>query len=166
MEACQFSCDDGGMSAQKYSIFFLLFFLANCQSAYVYKNERTQNLYYQVAINNQSMVRELLQQGYDVNRPEDTFERLTPLMIAAKEGYADMAYLLISYNANVNAKTRNGHTALMMASYNRYPKVVKVLLEAGADPNISSDEGHTALTEVTHAESHEIIELLKAKGAR
>jgi ankyrin repeat protein len=129
-------------------------------------DDRFYNLFYQVAIGDTERVRQLLRQGYDVNRAEDTFEKLTPLMIAAKEGHADMVYLLLSFRADPNARTRNGHTALMLSAYNRYPKVVKILLEGGADPNIASNAGHTALSEITQSDKEEIIILLTEKSAK
>ncbi|MCZ8156492.1 MAG: ankyrin repeat domain-containing protein [Leptospira sp.] len=129
-------------------------------------DDRYFNFFYQVAIGDTDRVRQMIREGADVNQPEDTFERLTPLMIAAKEGHDAMAYLLLTFNANPNAKTRNGHTALMIAAYNRYPKIVKILLEAGADPNIKSNAGHTALSEVTLSDKEEIILLLTEKGGK
>jgi ankyrin repeat protein len=146
---------------------FLLFFTVRCsQTTQPRHDARFYNLYYQVAIGNTDRVRQLLNEGYDVNKPEDTFEKLTPLMIAAKEGYPEMTVLLLSKKADIDAKTRNGHTALMMAAYNRYPEIVKILLQAGADPNAKSIAGHTALSEITQSDKEEIIRLLTEKGAK
>lgn len=144
----------------------LLLLMTRCAHVEHRSEDRFQNLYYQVAIGNTERVRQLINLGYDVNVPEDTFERLTPLMIAAKEGHAEIASLLISQRADLDAKTRNGHTALMMAAYNRYPKVVKILLDAGANPNLISNAGHTALSEVLMTEKEEILHLLTEKGAK
>jgi ankyrin repeat protein len=154
------------MKRKGLTIFPILLLAVHCLSFPTSREDRYSNFYYQVAINDVDRVRQMIRDGADVNRPEDTFERLTPLMIAAKEGYPEMTHLLLTFSANPNAKTRNGHTALMMAAYNRYPKVVQMLLEAGADPNVKSNAGHTALSEITFSDKEEIILLLTEKGAK
>ncbi|TGN06916.1 ankyrin repeat domain-containing protein [Leptospira ilyithenensis] len=129
------------------------------------RNYRYNNFYFQVAQGNVERVREILRTGQNPNIPEDTFDQMTPLMIASKEGHHNVVHVLLTYKANPNLKSRNGHTALMMAAYNRYPKVVEYLLDAGADPNLKSEAGHTALSEIQQSEKETIIHLLKSKGA-
>ncbi|EMY62414.1 ankyrin repeat domain-containing protein [Leptospira terpstrae] len=153
----------------KRTIYLALSFLLltiQCANLQTMSEDRFQNLYFQVATGNTERVRQLIKQGYDINTPEDTFEKLTPLMIASKEGHTEIVSLLVSTNVDLNAKTRNGHTALMMAAYNRYPRIVKILLDAGANPNLVTNEGHTALSEILLSEKEEIVRLLIEKGAK
>ncbi|MCW7457885.1 ankyrin repeat domain-containing protein [Leptospira bandrabouensis] len=153
----------------KRTIYLTLSFLLltiQCANLQTRSEDRYQNLYYQVAAGNRERVRQLIKHGYDINSPEDTFERLTPLMIASKEGHTEIVLLLVSMNVDLNGKTRNGHTALMMAAYNRYPRIVKILLDAGANPNLVTNEGHTALSEILLSEKEEIVRLLVEKGAK
>ncbi len=159
-------CETLCMKLRILALVILSFFLTQCAGNNVRIHDRSENLFFQVAIGDLEKVRKLLRAGYNVNQPEDTFDRLTPLMIAAKEGHAEMVELLLSFRANTNAVSHNGHTALMLASYHRYPKVVKILLDAGADPNIKSNAGHTALSEITQSDKEEIIRLLTEKGAK
>jgi hypothetical protein len=58
---------------------------------------------------------------------------LTPLMVAAAHGHADVVQLLIAQHANVNEKTREkGKTALGYATSAGQDEIVKMLLAAGA----------------------------------
>lgn len=58
---------------------------------------------------------------------------LTPIMMAAARGRADIVNLLIARHADVNAKSGDGHkTALDYATANGHDEVVKILLAAGA----------------------------------
>ena len=68
-------------------------------------------------------------------------EGLTALMVAALEGNADLAALLLSYGADVNARIGNyGMTALKMAErHGPDTDIVDVLLEAGGNPDPASD---------------------------
>ncbi|WP_411821570.1 ankyrin repeat domain-containing protein [Leptospira sp. 'Mane'] len=128
-------------------------------------NHRYNNFYFQAAQGNAERVREMLRMGQNPNVPEDTFDQMTALMIASKEGHHKVVQVLLAFRANPNVRSVNGHTALMMAAYNRYPKIVELLLDAGADPHLKSEAGHTALSEIQQSEKEEIIHLLKSKGA-
>jgi ankyrin repeat protein len=59
----------------------------------------------------------------------------TPLMLAARLGFADGAQILLSSGANVNQANASGETPLIAAVQNRDMATVRVLLAAGADPN-------------------------------
>ncbi|TGL19234.1 ankyrin repeat domain-containing protein [Leptospira yanagawae] len=154
------------MKRAVYLAFSFLLLTIQCANIQTRSEERFHNLYYQVAIGNTERVRQLISLGYDINKPEDTFERLTPLMIACKEGHTEIVLILVAMKVELDAKTRNGHTALMMASFNRYPRIVKLLLDAGANPNLVSNEGHTALSEILFSEREEIVRLLVERGAK
>jgi hypothetical protein len=57
----------------------------------------------------------------------------TPLFVAAREGRADLARLLIKHGVDVNARCDANGTALEMAE--PWPEVFAVLVRAGAEPS-------------------------------
>jgi ankyrin repeat protein len=71
----------------------------------------------------------------------------TPLMLAAHNGHAGVAELLLLARSPtlLNARGRDGETALYFAAALNFACVVDVLLSAGADPNIATNSGRTPL---------------------
>jgi ankyrin repeat protein len=74
---------------------------------------------------------------------------MTPLALAAKDGFVDMVRFLIARGANVNARDNAGLSVLAVAvveSFATMPadvcEIVLALLEAGADPNPSRAPGN------------------------
>ena len=90
-------------------------------------------------------VRSLLAEGADVNTAQG--DGMTALHWAAERGRAEVADLLISASADVEATTRIGsYTALHVASRGGHAPIVMRLLEAGADPNaVTTNSGATPL---------------------
>ncbi|MGZ5571820.1 MAG: ankyrin repeat domain-containing protein [Usitatibacter sp.] len=61
---------------------------------------------------------------------------LTPIMVAAGQGHADVVRLLIARHANVNEKSpERGKTALDYATNSGQDEIVKILVDAGARAN-------------------------------
>ncbi len=81
-----------------------------------------------------------------------------PLHIAATK---EIAELLISKGADVNAKNENGQTPLFDAAVAGHKEIVELLIANGANVNAKNDYGTTPL----HNSKKEIVELLIAKGA-
>lgn len=73
------------------------------------------------------------------------FINLTPLHVAAKNGYQRIVQLLIESGANFNAQTQMiliilifyGETPLHFAAMNGHDNIVNDLLNAGADASIT-----------------------------
>lgn len=85
-----------------------------------------------------------------MNRPKDACDwksddGLTALMLAARDGHKETAWLLIHGGANLEAGNENGSTALMFAAHGGKATVAVQLLEAGANVNHVNVQGHTAL---------------------
>src|SRR6185295_14892312 len=59
----------------------------------------------------------------------------TPLILAAREGYAVVMEPLLAAGADVNAKTSNGTTAVMLAAQSGSADAVTRLIDGGADVN-------------------------------
>ncbi|MFO8007619.1 MAG: ankyrin repeat domain-containing protein [Candidatus Brocadiia bacterium] len=101
-------------------------------------------------------------------RPDAVEERApdgsVPLHLAAANGQAAMAKLLLHEGAEVNAETRRGRTALELALEGGHRDVAEVLLAAGAQvsPRAVNEllwEGEFELAELVgaHAESLDIV---------
>jgi len=94
----------------------------------------------------------LINQGAIVDARNKNGE--TPLHIASKKGYSDVAQLLIANKADVNAKTRNDQTPLFCAARLGHKDVMKLLIDKGADVSPVDDllywmciHGHRDLAE-------------------
>ena len=89
-------------------------------------------------------VRSLVRQGLDVNGAQG--DGLTPLHLAATNGGAEIAEILVYAGANLEARTRNGaHTPLHVASRGGHSGVIEILLGAGADLAVRTTNGSTPL---------------------
>ena len=111
-------------------------------------------------------VAELLSGGADPNS-RSSQGGMTPLMLAAHRGNAEIVNLLLEKGAKVNEKTDNGITALLLAAYNNHAEVVKLLLGKGSDANIRVERGNTAFEMAALKGHQEVANLLRArtKGA-
>ncbi len=92
----------------------------------------------------------------------------TPLIVAAMKGETDIAALLISKGAKVNAKTKDGQTALIYAA--RAPDdrsdVAQLLIENGADVNAKDKTGMTALAYALKKRDLALFKILMESGAK
>ena len=88
---------------------------------------------------------------------------VTPLMVAAYNGNADLAKFLVDKGADVNAKTKRGSTPLMAAVQSGNKEMVKFLLEKGADANAKEQLGLNAYQLALVGKKHELTTLLKDK---
>jgi ankyrin repeat protein len=102
------------------------------------------------------LVRLLLEHGFDAGAAA---EDQTPLIIAARAGYADIAHALLraAAPAPVNQRTATGTTALSAAAGLCQPAMVRLLLEARADARVPDGDG---LAAVAAAEDPETVRLL------
>jgi ankyrin repeat protein len=109
-------------------------------------------------------VRLSLEQGLDVNQADA--DGRTALMMAAFEGYTEVAELLLDYGAEVDSNDSAGRTALMYASSGPFPQTVELLVRNGADVNHADKaEGWTALM-LAAAEGHQaVVVALARRGA-
>jgi ankyrin repeat protein len=93
-------------------------------------------------------VRELLDAGADVNVRNTDKQRLqyTPLHWAAYYGHLEIAEILISRGADLDAVDPDYSTPLYLAAEEGHPKVVEFLISKGAEVNVkSSRSGYTPL---------------------
>ena len=93
-------------------------------------------------------VRKLLDAGADVNVRNADKQRLqyTPLHWAAHFGHLEIAELLISRGADLDAEDPAYSTPLYLAAEEGHPKVVEFLISKGAEVNVkTSKSGDTPL---------------------
>jgi ankyrin repeat protein len=90
-----------------------------------------------------------------------------PLMVAAREGKADVVRALLSGNdVNVNVTDAQGDTPLIGASRFGHDDVVRVLVERGADLKVKNKEGQTALMLAARNGHDDVVRILKEAGAK
>ncbi len=89
----------------------------------------------------------------------------TPLHCAAGVGNRDLAELLLTIGADVNAKDKGGVTPLHVAVYNRHRDVTELLLAKGAKVNTKANDGATPLHDAAAVGTRDLAELLLTKGA-
>ncbi len=101
----------------------------------------------------------LLKKGASPNAKNSDGNSLTALMVAAQNGCADIAKLLLDQGADVNAKAEHvsgveahvltGITALSVACHSRDLAIVKMLVERGADIHALDSKHRTVLAFAT-----------------
>ena len=110
----------------------------------------------------------LVNHGIDLDKRDEL--GLTYLMLASREGMANLVKELIRKGMNVNEESNKGYTALMLAAMKGHTEIVRILLSHGADPNkkIKKGEykGYTALKFAEEKGYREIVSLLKEYGAK
>jgi len=81
------------------------------------------------------VVRHAIAEGTDLNQlsPQDS---MTPLMVAAEQGWAEIVALLLQSGADVNVRDRDSHTALTHAVAGKKSETVRQLIAAGAELNV------------------------------
>ena len=114
-------------------------------------------------------VRVELGKGADPNRKDPA--RLTPLHVAARQGYLEIAQLLLQSGADPNRRQDpTGSTPLHLAVEHQHEEVTRLLLEQGANPNLAArhGEGQTLapLQLAARGGDAEIAHLLLRYGAR
>ena len=111
----------------------------------------------------------LIDQGIAID--SQTPEGWTPLFIAARDGRAEAAKLLVFRHAQLNIPSDLGATALLMAATQPYPSeeerlsLLTYMLKRGADPNRVTQSGHPPLYYAAADENLPVVELLLENGA-
>ncbi|MEI6513700.1 MAG: ankyrin repeat domain-containing protein [bacterium] len=123
-------------------------------------------LFKAVRAGNLKKVRTLIAKGVDMNSTDDDGQ--TPIMIAVKSRYVEVAKLLIEKDAegaDINAKDKRGDTALMFAAQEGFTNTVKMLIELGADVNATNIENETPLIYATFGGHTKTVKALLDMGA-
>ena len=111
-------------------------------------------------------VRALLRDNPEMAIGAQMWENSSPLHLAAQEGYQDIAEVLLSHGAHVNAKSyHNGYRPLHNAALFGKKSLVVLLLSKGSDVNARNDKGETPLHLAVWTGDKEVVEVLLANHA-
>lgn len=114
--------------------------------------------------NNIRVARKLLELGADVNKAT-TGRELTPLHAAAESADEEMVDLLLSYNANIHARSTSHTTPFYRAARGGSTYILRLLYTLGNDMNGKSYDGWTPLMEAVEQEHYQAVMLLLELGA-
>lgn len=106
----------------------------------------------------------LLAKGTDINACHQDGRSL--LAIAAANGDAAMATLLLDSGARIDTKCARGRTPLMHAVSGKGTEVVKILVKRGADVNARDEDGVSLIHEAARIGCKEIVKTLLDAGKR
>ena len=116
-------------------------------------------------------VKRHLDAGVDVNAKNKA--EMTPLHYASMMGHKEVAGLLITNGADVNAKSQFqnfGETPLHHAAWGSHKEIVELLITKGADVNAiiqsGSFKGMTPLDRAKRQKQPELADLLRKHGAK
>lgn len=121
-------------------------------------------LYEAMKENDSAKVRELIDQGADIDSRGDP-EKYTPLMLACINKNTELAKLLVEKGADVNSSDINKITPLSYAALHGKPELVSLLIEKGADVNNIDLHGNTPLYYAAAKGKLKVAKLLIEKGA-
>lgn len=103
-------------------------------------------------------VKQILAMGADPNVTINN--AITPLQIAASEGYDSICTSLLKRKAAIDAQSAKGRTAMMGACQNGRTKVVKTLIPYGPKPLIKDNDGKTCLDYAQENGHYDIVRII------
>ena len=124
------------------------------------------SIHYAAIKGNIEAVKQHIASGTDVNEKYTDWGNSAPLHSAAYGGHKEIAELLITNGANVNAKNDKGGTPLHEAAWEGHKEIAELLIAAGADMNVLPQSGATALDKAIGQNHTELADLLRKNGAK
>ena len=110
------------------------------------RKENSCRLHEAVRCNDYKAVKELLGKGFFGVNINVEIKDKTPLMVAAKHGYANIVELLLKHRANPNKQDSSGNTALMFACLNGREDVIRSIFDhKKTDISINNKNGENPL---------------------
>jgi uncharacterized protein len=144
-------------------------------SCTVHDPEKITKLYQAVYDNDRATVDKLIQEKVSVDDDpaytgelewyDSTYEGYTPLIVAVRRDYYEIAEDLIQAGADCNRTGTGGITPLMMAAGTGNVRMTKLLLDHGADTAARDEVGTQALGDAAEKGYTETVKLLLQKGA-
>lgn len=111
-------------------------------------------------------VRELLDEGIDINHKNERDEGRAALHAASESEHEDVVRFLLEKRANVNIQDSLGNTPLLYASRYGNEDIARILIDAGANVNQRNLEGRIPLHDASwNGYSRQLVNLLLDKGS-
>jgi len=105
--------------------------------------KQLRDILHAVSVGDEAAVGDLLARRADANAADDKGNTL--LHTAARQGYVEIAKLLLDHDADVNATNSDGYTPLHLAARDGRSDAASALLERDADVNAKDDRGFTPM---------------------
>lgn len=102
---------------------------------------------------------ELIKNGANIEYKEESKGNF-PLLICARKGYIEIAYVLLKAGANVNQSNNYGTTALMATARHGHSELLQLLILLKADVNAKSRDGDNALMSAKRHNQQECADIL------
>lgn len=102
---------------------------------------------------------ELIKNGANIEYKEESKGNF-PLLICARKGYIEIAYVLLRAGANVNQLNSYGTTALMATARHGHSELLQLLILLKADVNAKSRDGDNALMSAKRHNQQECADIL------
>jgi ankyrin repeat protein len=120
-----------------------------------------------VKAGNFTAVKHFIEVGTSVNMSDPTEDFFpTAMHRCVREGYIEMAQLLIQHGVNISPVNYFGHTPLYVAIGRKSEETwAKLLVDAGADISASNTSGDTILAKATRVGNPSTVQLLLERGA-
>lgn len=143
----------------KLSAFLLLLsILASCQTKNINSDTMQTDIIQDVVNNDLQAVESALKTGANVNTADGRNRNL--LLIAAINGFEEMAELLVNYGADVNQQADNEDSPFLFVGATGQTALVKLFLENGARFDIFNRYGGSALIPACERGHVETVRLL------
>ncbi|KAL8867715.1 MAG: hypothetical protein Q9198_008418, partial [Flavoplaca austrocitrina] len=110
---------------------------------FCYDKTNLGSLAYAAAFGLTSIVKNLLDEGVDIN--QTSHKGITALMSAAEAGHTDTVRVLLAAHADLDQAHKYASTALIKAARNGHDEVFQILLDHGANIEAATVAGDTSL---------------------
>ncbi len=126
---------------------------------------KSQQLFEAVTINNKDKVETLIKKGADANFVKEIgpWVKVSVLITAVNNQNIDIVKLLLGNKADVNWKDGFKTSAILYAANKGNIEMVKLLLENGANINDNDGQGNTVLTAAKESKDKALIAFVQEK---
>ena len=106
----------------------------------------------------------IVERSQDVNA-RGYRSRETPLLVASREGFVELARILLKHGADIETRDDSDWSPLERATTEGHAELTQVLLEHGANPNTQDEEANTPLHWASNLGKPAVVQVLLKHGA-
>ena len=118
-------------------------------------------LFYAIRHDHVEVIRDLVQQGADINAHNDRGN--ATIHASINYGKPEMVKLLLELGADVNLPDKYGRTPLHLAGKHGYVEITRLLLEAGANVSFKDEDGETPIDFVLAQNHIKVLHMMENK---